>query len=120
MYFSKISSINNIRDVLDDLQNFIKKNTSDEDCIFNGRLIACELITNVLLHSKCQAYLEADFIDNKLKITVERESECKFAAEFKGIPDCNSPCGRGLFIINSLCEVLERDGKKTTAILKYR
>jgi len=117
MFFSRINSIEKIRDVLNDMQFYIESNTNDENNIFNSRLVACELVTNVLVHSKCPALLQVNYYSEKIEIVVESES-CFVAENIKDNIDASSPCGRGLFIVNSLCEKLYRDGKKTTAILK--
>jgi anti-sigma regulatory factor (Ser/Thr protein kinase) len=117
MFYSKICSIEKIRDVLNNMQTFVEARTSNEDSIFNSRLVACELVTNILKHSKCAAKLQVSFINEKLQIIVE--SECCFNAEAKSeMPDTTQPFGRGLYIINTLCENIDRDGIKTTAILK--
>jgi anti-sigma regulatory factor (Ser/Thr protein kinase) len=117
MFLSKIDSIDNLREVLNNMVNFIETCTVNEDRIFNSRLIACELITNVLVHSKCAAKLQVSYYTDKIEIIVE--SEDYFNAEEKNeIPDATSYSGRGLFLVNTLCDYINRDGKKTTAIIK--
>jgi len=116
MFVSRICTIENIRDVLNNMLVYIRTKTNNEDSIFNCRLIACELITNVLVHSKCGANLQVNCYNNKVEIIVE--SDIVFCGENKNnIPDCNSYSGRGLYLVHTLCDSFLRDGKKAIAIL---
>ena len=91
-----------------------------QEKIFDCKLIACELVGNVLKYANGQAGLRVELLEGGVRI--KALSETYFA-----LPE-NIVCsglyaesGRGLFLVNSLCEgqiAAEKDG--ITAVVKLK
>lgn len=117
MYHSKIDDILNIRDELCRLEGYMQTVTDNSGCIFKTRLVASELITNVLMHSKCVARIELEYADNSFVISVESEKPFEIVRQDKFISAFDEN-GRGLMIIDALCEKVDRSDRMTRAVIK--
>lgn len=105
MYF-EIDNFNALERALHEMWRRLEAQQVPEQSLFDSKLVASELLSNVLLHGGeraiFSALLEGDFI----RICVQgnngycppEKSECA---------DVFSENGRGLFLIDSLCESRE-------------
>ena len=87
---------------IDSLCEFLTANDVPKDCVFDSRLVACELLSNVLRHADGQAGLRGEIKDGyvELKILTKRV----FTPETITCAELYSEHGRGLFLVNTLCE----------------
>jgi anti-sigma regulatory factor (Ser/Thr protein kinase) len=82
-----------------------------EDNIFDCRLVANELLGNVLRHAKTQACFQGDIADGYVQLLVQSNSP--FVPPEKSVcSDVYSEHGRGLFLVDSVCaeRVYREDG----------
>ena len=107
----KISDYKGLQTALAQLCGFLSAHNIPKERIFDCKLVACELLGNVLKHGDGKAELrslvEADFVE--LKIITERI----FALPEKiTCSDLFSESGRGLFLVSKLCQEIlsETDG----------
>lgn len=83
-----------------------------EEVVFNSKLIADELLSNVLQHGGGKAFFTATLEGNEIKICV-RGSENFRPPERSALADVFAERGRGLFLVDSYCtrrEFSETDG----------
>ncbi len=85
--------------------------TCGEVC-FNGKLVAMELLSNVLQHGGGKAYFSYAIDDAALTITVRGENGFR-PPEKSELADTMSESGRGLYLIDAIADkrsYSERDG----------
>lgn len=75
------------------------------------RLALDELATNVLKHSHCKAEVSCCAEEGLLVLTVR--GNCGFCPKRVPPPDLFSECGRGIFLVRSLCDLEYLEGGKT-------
>ena len=98
----KVNNLKNMRSMLKAFADCLKAEGVSDDDIFAGKLISCELITNVIRHGRDEAEFSGTLTGDKIIITVTSDS-------FKGVnlttalPEVLEESGRGLYIINALC-----------------
>lgn len=98
----KVDNLKNMKTELQSFADFLRVSGCDDDDIFAGKLVSCELITNVIRHGGDEAEFTGTLAGDKIVITVTAES-------FKGLdvsrpaPDVFAESGRGLYIVKSFC-----------------
>lgn len=112
----KVGEIAAIRESVFCFTEYIRQKGGSESDIENSKLIAFELISNVLLHSKCPAALSARSIGGAMEITVESCGDCAGARQIYK-PNLLNCRGRGLFIVKQLCSELKLYERKTVAVI---
>lgn len=117
-----ISDLCEIQNSISSLMTSLDGVLSDEDLLFDVRLILNELVINSCEHGNC--YDITKMIDLKLK--VENDKICiTVKDEGRGIDYCldkydymsMEPCGRGLKIVEKLSDSLIFDNNQVTAII---
>ncbi len=115
--------VDNLKDMHSSLQNFVDYLRAcgvDEDDVFYGRLVGCELVANVIRHCGVMARFCGGVEGDDIVITVSSDS----AKSFKlcpDLPDAMSESGRGLYIVNVVCGGdIAFDGDGITAKIKLR
>lgn len=97
---------------LDGLCQLLTAHNVQEEQVFDCKLIACELVGNVLKYTKGEAALQVQ-IDEE-GITLKAVSESFFELPDKIVcSDITAESGRGLFLVHTLCEgrvSAEQDG----------
>ncbi len=98
----KVTDLKTLQTALETLCEFLSSRNLPSDCVFDSKLVACELLGNVLRHSTGNAELHGavgeEFVE--LKIKAERifqppkESQCS---------DVFAESGRGLYLVDSVC-----------------
>ncbi len=94
----------------DDLQRavsmltaFLSEQKLSAEKVFDGKLVAVELLGNALQHSGGGAVFQVEITDGYLHITVRGDKEfCPPTESF--CPKCHAERGRGLFLVDSVCE----------------
>lgn len=97
--------VDNLNDMHDELQRFADYLLGcglTEDDVFFGRLVGCELLTNVIRHCKSAARFCGGMEGGVIVITVASEGAKSFGL-CRGLPDVLAESGRGLYIVNAVC-----------------
>ena len=98
----KVDNLKNMKSELNAFCELLRGSGATDDDVFAGKLIACELITNVIRHGGDEAEFTGSVTGDKIVITVSAES--LKGIDFKRpVPDVFAESGRGLYIIRSLC-----------------
>lgn len=104
----EIEDIRTMHKALEELSAFLLDCGFSEDRIFDGKLIACELLGNVLRHSQGKATLYGERKDNFVELKVF--SSIPFMPPEKSkLADTLSEHGRGIFLVDALS-----DGRATS------
>lgn len=114
MIYFEIDDFDMLRQALHEFEKRFTEENLSKDAIFTGKLVADELLSNVLQHGGGRAYFTAEKVGTELMITVK--SEVAFRPPEKScLSGPLEESGRGLFIVDALCarrEYSERDGIK--------
>ncbi len=110
MYF-EIDDYNALRSALQQMCRAFEKELSEET-VFNSRLVATELLSNVLQHGGGRAKFRVERAGGEIRISVQCENAYR-PPEKSVNADLLSERGRGLFIVDAYCErrtYSEKDG----------
>ena len=88
---------------MDNLRLFLLENALSQECIFNSKLIATELLGNVLQHSDGKASITVDVEDEVvvLQILSEKPFLPTLPKTLKK-PEVSAERGRGLYLVDCL------------------
>ena len=101
-----------LQTALDGLCQFLTEKEVGQEQVFDCKLVACELLGNVLKYTDGDAGLSVDILDGFVCVKV-------LSNTFFELPErivCSelyAENGRGLFLVNTLCEgqiIAEKDG----------
>jgi anti-sigma regulatory factor (Ser/Thr protein kinase) len=97
-----VADLTKMNVALKDFLNFLEEENVSDDDVFYSRLVSCELITNVIRHFGETAYFVGRIKDDTIEIYVYSKSS---GGELKSptLPDVFAESGRGLYIINAIC-----------------
>jgi anti-sigma regulatory factor (Ser/Thr protein kinase) len=99
----EVDNLTNMNVALQDFLNYLTQKNVSEDEIFDCRLVSCELITNVIRHCGETAYFKGDLRGHKVFISVSSKNSGDVHLK-ADLPDVFSESGRGLYIINAICD----------------
>lgn len=91
---------------------------AQEDRQYIVRLALYELVTNVLVHSKCKAEIQAEQSGGTL--TVQVKGKCEFCPENSIKSKVTDEGGRGMEILHCLCNEYYYEDHGKTAVCKIR
>ncbi|MGN0807738.1 MAG: ATP-binding protein [Candidatus Coproplasma sp.] len=115
-----VCEIDEMNGKLNRFVKYLKSADVDDDAVFYSRLVACELITNVLRHCSGVAQFSAYLADSGVKITVCASSPSGEIA-IPTLPDVLAESGRGLYIVNAVSGGnVTIDGGDVTVIIKRK
>ena len=99
---------------------FLETENVSQGSIFDCRLVASELLANVLQHAKAQAKLSGRIEDGRIYVTVY--SSVAYTPPTQTVlTDVYAERGRGLFLVDSVCEERETiDGKEITVKIRIK
>lgn len=83
-----------------------------EETLFDSKLVATELLSNVLQHGGGTAYFRAELHDGKIMLSVRSTNDFR-PPEQSSCSEATAERGRGLFLVDTICEdrdYNERDG----------
>ncbi|MDE7330453.1 MAG: ATP-binding protein [Clostridia bacterium] len=116
----RISDLQKMNENLREFAEFLRANGIAEEDVFASRLVSCELITNVIIHSGEEAEFCGELKEECIEITVT-------ASGFENVnlsptlPDVFAESGRGMYIVNCLSGGnLQRTGKSLKVLLKRK
>ena len=108
----KVKDLEALQPALDGLCQLLTAHNVQEERLFDCKLIACELVGNVLKYTNGEAGLQVQF-DGEF-VTLKAVSESFFRLPTKIVcSDITAESGRGLFLVHTLCEgcvSAEQDG----------
>lgn len=101
--FFKVKNYAELQDALEGLTVFLTERQVSSDALFASKLVACELLGNVLKHAKeetaVRCILEEGFVELKIF-----SSKAFRLPETVVCSDTRSENGRGLFLVNEICQ----------------
>ncbi len=101
MYF-EIDDYNALRNALQKMSLAFQKEFSEET-IFNSKLVATELLSNVLQHGGGRAQFRVERRGDEICICVQCDKKFR-PPEKSACADLYAECGRGLFLVDAFCE----------------
>lgn len=101
MYF-EIDDYNALEEALHDMVEALSAEIS-EDAVFTCKLVASELLSNVLQHGGGRAYFRAERAGNTLRISVRGENDYR-PPEKSALASVYAERGRGLYLVDFYCE----------------
>ena len=101
MYF-EIDDYNALRQALPEMCNVFTQEALPEDAVFNSRLVATELLSNVLQHGGGRAYFRVQREGSEIRISVKGANDYR-PPEKSTLADVNAERGRGLFLVDEYC-----------------
>ncbi len=88
---------------IDALCTFLAQKNLPSDCIFDSKLVAYELLGNVLKHGDGKAILRCEIIEDFVELKICTNSVFELPKD-KTCPDATAEHGRGLFLVDAVCE----------------
>ena len=101
--FETVESCEALQAVMDRMTRFLTERQIPEERIFDGKLVVCELVSNVFKHgsggaASVSVKVSDGFIEMKIR------SDDKYRPPKKSVcADLYAESGRGLFIIDNVC-----------------
>lgn len=77
-----------------------------EDTLFDSKLVATELLSNVLQHGGGRAYFRAEIMDGQITLSVRSSRDFR-PPETSSCSAATEEHGRGLFLVDTICESRE-------------
>lgn len=103
----KVDNLKNMNSELKLFTEYLRLSGADDDDIFASKLVSCELITNVIRHGGDEASFTGIFTAENIIITVSADSLKDVSLDAR-MPDVFAESGRGLYIVKSFCNEIER------------
>jgi anti-sigma regulatory factor (Ser/Thr protein kinase) len=98
----KIQNIEALQKALQQLANTLEQEGLSEENIFDSKLVACELLSNVLRHTDSETGLISQVADGHIELKILSEVFFKVPEKIT-CSDLNAEHGRGLFLVEQLC-----------------
>lgn len=99
----KVNNYATLQDALDGLCGYLTAQRVEQERIFDCKLVACELLGNVLKHGDGHADLQVELQDGYITLRVCSKTSFQFPKEIT-CSDLLAENGRGLFLVQTLCE----------------
>lgn len=100
--FIEVKNYETLREALKRLCDFLAESDVPEDSVFDSKLVASELVSNILRHSDGVASLEGEIRGEFIELKIH--SSARFCPpEQSRCSDVLAESGRGLFIVDSVC-----------------
>lgn len=99
----EIKDVMAMRSALADFCNFLTEHRIPQERIFDSRLVASELIANVLKHAGETACFSGEVKEGVIEVVV-RSQNGFFPPKTSVCSDVFSEHGRGLYLVDRLCE----------------
>lgn len=109
MYF-EIEDYNALKSALQNMCIQFSCENVPEETLFNSKLVAMELLSNVLQHGGGRAYFRAEISDGRITLSVRSTNDFR-PPEQSNCSDTMAERGRGLFLVDAICEDREYNEK---------
>ena len=113
----KVDDLSEMNERLRAFAEFLRGESVTEDDVFASRIVSCELISNVIIHGGGAADFRGELLADAIKIEVR-------AAGFEGVdicpplPDVLAENGRGMYIVRSICTLVEKTDTGIRVVIK--
>lgn len=84
------------------LVDLLEQLNIDENVVFDSRLVSCELLSNVLQHTKGRAFFMPSVKDGFVELQVDGENPF-VPPETSSCAGVYAESGRGLFLVDAYC-----------------
>ena len=101
--FFEIENHATLQQAVNTLCDFLVANDVPSDSVFDSKLVACELLGNVLRHAKGKAKLCGEIKDGFVELKILSDAPF-YPSGQKLCAEVYSEHGRGLFLVHSVCE----------------
>lgn len=116
----KVDDLNEMNAFLQEFLDYLESENVSADCVFDSRLVSCELISNVLKHCGEAAYFHGSLTGDEVVIKVSGERSFGVIPK-PSLPEVLAESGRGLYIVNAVSGGnVSVNGNKVTVIIKRR
>lgn len=107
----EIKNYTNMQQAMQELCDFLFRNGVSSDRVFDSKLVAYELLGNVLRHAGCEAKFSGEIVDGFIELKIISDSDFCIP-EKKPCPEVLAEHGRGLFLVSTVCEgqIFQEDG----------
>ena len=105
MYF-EINDFNALHEALYQMCRRFSAEKIPEDAVFHSKLVADELLSNVLQHGGGKAFFFASHEGNMIRLTVRGSNNYR-PPEKSTCADVLAESGRGLYLVDCFCEKRE-------------
>ncbi len=112
--FFEIKNYESMRQAIDELCRLLTERNVSEEKVFDSKLVATELLSNVLRHGTGEGTLYADFQDGHIQIRVH-SAQAFIPPKYSQKASVYAEHGRGLYLIDAICE--ERTGSQESGII---
>ena len=92
-----------MQEAIESLCAFLAREGVQKDSVFDSKLVAYELLGNVLKHADGKATLQGKIENGFVEIKICTTSKFTLPDE-KPCPQAMAEHGRGLFLVNTVCE----------------
>ena len=117
----KVDDLQDMNGFLKEFLDYLESENVDADCVFDSRLVSCELISNVLKHCGEAAYFSGALTGEGVVINVHGERSVGVIPPAPTLPEVLAESGRGLYIVNAVSGGNVRvSGNKVTVIIKRK
>ncbi|MCD8307177.1 MAG: ATP-binding protein [Clostridia bacterium] len=99
----KVGNMESMSAQLKAFSRILRESGINEDDVFSCRLVACELLSNVILHGGETASFESELKPDVIEITVTADCQ-NDVQSYHALPDAMAEHGRGLYIVNIVSE----------------
>ena len=99
--FVDVNDLTTVHAAMQALCDYLVKENIPPECVFDSRLVASELLGNVLRHGKGKARLHLRIEENKVELKIESDS-----VFYQKTPcaELYAEGGRGLFLVENICK----------------
>ncbi len=117
----KVDDLGKMNGFLKEFLDYLESENVSADCVFDSRLVSCELISNVLKHCGEAAYFSGSLTCDEVIIKVCGERSDGVIPPKPSLPEVLAESGRGLYIVNEVSGGnVNVSGNKVTVIIKRK
>lgn len=116
----KVDDLGKMNGFLKEFLDYLESENVSADCVFDSRLVSCELISNVLKHCGEAAYFSGSLTGEEVIIKVCGDRSDGVIPQ-PSLPEVLAESGRGLYIVNAVSGGnVNVSGNKITVIIKRK
>ena len=115
MYF-EIDDYNALRAALQKMCARFSDEKVPQEIVFDSKLVADELLSNVLQHDGGRAYFRAEIAGDEITLSV-RSAKAFHPPEESVLAGVEAECGRGLYLVDSLVETRRYSEEYGTSVV---
>ena len=116
----EIENYASLQEAVESLCNFLLEQGISKDYVFDSKLVAFELLGNVLKHADGKAKLQCRLVEKFVEMKIYTQ-EAFTLPENKSCPEAMAEHGRGLFLVNAVCQerfFMDEDGIRVQIRIK--